>query len=258
MSGKLDQSLDEIMKDTKPTRGRGGRTRVQRTASGKTTAVAPVGGVAKKAKTPRGPKVATAPAVRPPMTGESKIIVNGLPEDVNEAQIKDYFSKTIGFVKRAMLTYGPNGRSRGIATIVFSNPGSASKAAQELNGVKVDNRAMKIEVIVDAKSVPAPPAPKTLGDRISKPRNAARETTKAKPAAAATGATPATNGATKSGKKKSGRGGKPKAKSADELDAEMKDYFGGNEANGAVANGEVQAVAAAVTNGGDTGMDEIS
>ncbi|KAK6432814.1 RNA-binding RNA annealing protein [Oleoguttula sp. CCFEE 5521] len=156
-----------------------------------------------------------------------------------------------------MLTYGPNGRSRGIATIVFSNPGSASKAAQELNGVKVDNRAMKIEVIVDAKSVPAPPAPKTLGDRISKPRNAARETTKAKPAAA-TGAAPAANGTAKTGKKKSGRGGKPKAKSADELDAEMKDYFGGNEANSAVANGEVQAVAAAVTNGGDTGMDEIS
>ncbi|KAK6437761.1 RNA-binding RNA annealing protein, partial [Oleoguttula sp. CCFEE 5521] len=61
MSGKLDQSLDEIMKDTKPTRNRGGRTRVQRTASGKTTTAAPVGGVAKKTKTPRGPKVATAP-----------------------------------------------------------------------------------------------------------------------------------------------------------------------------------------------------
>jgi THO complex subunit 4 len=42
-----------------------------------------------------------------------------------------------------MLTYGPNGRSRGVATIVFAKPGSAADAAKQLNGVKVDNRAMK-------------------------------------------------------------------------------------------------------------------
>lgn len=43
-----------------------------------------------------------------------------------------------------MLTYGPTGRSRGTATIVFAKPGSAAQAAHELNGVKVDNRAMKV------------------------------------------------------------------------------------------------------------------
>lgn len=60
--------------------------------------------------------------------------------------IQDYFSKSVGAVKKLTLTYGPNGRSRGIATIIFSKPTSAAKALQELNGVKVDNRAMKVRL----------------------------------------------------------------------------------------------------------------
>jgi THO complex subunit 4 len=84
-----------------------------------------------------------------------------------------------------MLTYGPTGRSRGTATIIFVKAGSAAQAAHELNGVKVDNRAMKvrfalewltaysfadnaqIEVVVGAKSVPAAAMAKSLGDRIA-------------------------------------------------------------------------------------------
>ena len=58
--------------------------------------------------------------------------------------VQDYFSKSVGAVKKVMLTYGPSGRSRGTATIVFAKPGSAAQAARELNGVKVDNRAMKV------------------------------------------------------------------------------------------------------------------
>jgi len=57
---------------------------------------------------------------------------------------QDYFSKTVGSVKRVMLTYGPQGRSRGIATIIFSKPGSAADAAKSLNGVKVDNKSMRV------------------------------------------------------------------------------------------------------------------
>ena len=96
---------------------------------------------------------------------------------------QDYFSKSVGAVKKVMLTYGPTGRSRGTATIVFAKPGSAAQAAHELNGVKVDNRAMKvcipmcpnmwiftnqlqIEVVVGAKSVPAAAVAKSLSDRI--------------------------------------------------------------------------------------------
>jgi THO complex subunit 4 len=51
-------------------------------------------------------------------------------------------------VKKVMLTYGPSGRSRGTATIVFAKSGSAAQAARELNGVKVDNRAMKVWILL--------------------------------------------------------------------------------------------------------------
>ena len=82
-----------------------------------------------------------------------------------------------------MLTYGPNGVSRGVATIIFSKPGSAQDALQQLNGVLVDKRPMKVqfqlmqntrpyltssqvEIVVNAASVTAAPA-KGLGDRIA-------------------------------------------------------------------------------------------
>lgn len=46
-----------------------------------------------------------------------------------------------------MLTYGPNGVSRGIATIIFSKPGSANDALVQLNGMLVDKRPMKVKLI---------------------------------------------------------------------------------------------------------------
>lgn len=76
--GKLDQSLDEIMKDTKPTRaGRGRGPRRAAAVKAAAATAAPAGGVAKKTRAPRGPK-AVAPVAAVPTTGESKIIVSGL------------------------------------------------------------------------------------------------------------------------------------------------------------------------------------
>lgn len=45
-----------------------------------------------------------------------------------------------------MLTYGPNGTSRGIATIIFSKPGTANDAVVQLNGMLVDKRPMKVQL----------------------------------------------------------------------------------------------------------------
>lgn len=75
MSGKLDQSLDDILKTsrrsaTKGGRGRGGR-RVSRPGK-PTAAVAPVGGIKKTAKQAKA--VPTGPSGR----GESKIQLSNL------------------------------------------------------------------------------------------------------------------------------------------------------------------------------------
>ena len=95
----------------------------------------------------------------------------------------------------------------------------------------------------------------------SKPKPVTKPTPKAA-AAKKDGPKPAANGAATRGgraEKKSGRAGKPKAKTADELDAEMADYFGGGEvANGATTSGDGAvnvAAPAAAANGGE--MEDI-
>jgi hypothetical protein len=85
--GKLDQSLDEIMKDTKPARaGRGRAPRRAAAVKSAAATAAPAGGIAKKTRAPKGPRNAAPVAAAIPVTGESKIIVSGLV-----SQILPYF-----------------------------------------------------------------------------------------------------------------------------------------------------------------------
>ena len=61
---------------------------------------------------------------------------------------QEYFVSSIGQVKRVDISYGPGGVSRGIATITFAHADSASKAFKELNGVLIDSRPIKVNLIV--------------------------------------------------------------------------------------------------------------
>ncbi len=65
-------------------------------------------------------------------------------KSTNMRMIQDYFGQTIGNVKRVLLTYGPNGRSRGNATIIFRTGDAGQKAVKQLDGVKVDSKPMKV------------------------------------------------------------------------------------------------------------------
>ncbi|KKA25677.1 RNA annealing protein Yra1 [Rasamsonia emersonii CBS 393.64] len=243
MSSKLDQSLDEIAKS----RRQSGRSARRRGGAGKVTK-APVGGVKKNTKAARGAgKGATISQTAPPT--ESKIIVSGLPPDVNEANIKhktggsfvslllrpvpeglEYFTKSAGPVKKVMLTYNQNGTSRGIASITFSKPDTAAKAAKELNGLLVDGRPMKIEVVVDATHAPEVPAPKPLTERVTQAKAQPKPATGAKPGRRGRGRPRRRNAANRK-------------KTVEELDAEMVDYFAANNENAATTDGN------AATNG---------
>ena len=90
MSGKLDQSLDDIMKDTKPSGGRRGGPRKPRSTRpaarrAKAAIAAPTGGIQKNSKPVAKSTMTSLTASTP---GDSKIIVSGLPDDVTEVQIK--------------------------------------------------------------------------------------------------------------------------------------------------------------------------
>ncbi|PWW79743.1 RNA-binding domain-containing protein [Tuber magnatum] len=164
MTSKLDQSLDEILAERPRGSRRGGRGGVSN---------APAGGIRKRSQRAAAHRanvavtqntskasgnVPTGPSGK---VTASKIIVSNLPFDVSEGMIKEYFTKVVGPIKRCVITYGPNGQSRGIATVEFSRSSDAATAAQKYNGVEVDRRPMKVELVVD------PNAPSSnFADRI--------------------------------------------------------------------------------------------
>ncbi|KAJ5812765.1 hypothetical protein N7447_009788 [Penicillium robsamsonii] len=254
MSANLDKSLDDLVgsrrQTARHTRRRGGARR---------TATKPpaVGGVKKSTKA--APKAAhPAPVAQ---TGSSKILVSGLPSDVSEANIKEYFNKSAGPVKRVMLTYNQNGTSRGIASIQFNRADTAAKATKELNGLLVDGRPMKIEVVYDASHVPAVPASKPLTERIAqkaRPKSAAaapKAKEDKKTAATDKGRRRGTGPAGTRGRRVTGRG---KPKTVEELDAEMVDYFSA-DAPPAEGTAPVSATVPQASANQDIGMaDEIS
>ncbi|KAH8597886.1 putative mRNA export protein mlo3 [Bisporella sp. PMI_857] len=238
MSAKLDQSLDEILSTTRRSTVRGAN---KSRRGGKPRAAAPpVGGVRKASQQQKPAKATpTAPSAAGKLGGESKIQISGLPKDVDERQLKEYFAKSIQKTKRVEIAYGPNGVSRGVATVTFADSQAATQAVSKVNGVLVDGKALKIEVVVDASRAASIPGPKPLGERIqqkAQPKSAAKE----KPSATAA-----------RGKGARGRGGKagrarPVKKTAEELDSEMADYF---TANSGDASGAAQP-------NGDAPMDD--
>ncbi|CAO2650458.1 Nn.00g017500.m01.CDS01 [Neocucurbitaria sp. VM-36] len=249
MSNKMEQSLDEILKANKSTtrRGRGGR----RSNAGRAAATAaPVGGVSKSTKPARHAKATpTAPAAA--SSGETKIMVSNLPLDVEQGQLQDYFVSAVGVgrPKKILLQYGPNGRSLGSATIIFNKHDQAVKATAALNGVKIDGRPVRVEMLVSAANLPPPARQPSLAERVTQPKK-----DKPKPATAEKAAPAAGRGRGQTRGRGRGRGGRearPKKKTVEELDAEMADYFPSGENN--ATNG---AEGAQATAGGDTAMDD--
>lgn len=261
MSSNLDRSLDEIL----AARPRGGR----RGGRGNTT-TGPAGGVRKQRPqraaaqkataqvTPNATKAANAK----PKLNATKIIVSNLPYDVTEAMIKEYFQQVVGPIRRATLTYGPDGRSRGVATVEFQKPEHAATAAEKYNGVEVDKRPMKVELVVD------PNAPASFADRVGQPNKVAAPKAKAadKPKANAPKTNAPKTNAPKNAARDAGRGGRggrggrrggagnrAKPKTAEQLDQEMADYFDSSSANAA---GAAPAAAAPAATGGDDAMED--
>jgi len=205
----MDKSLDDIIK-SKPraTRGRGGPRRsstARQQILGKTATKSPVNR-ARRVSAPGAtlPAVATSPPA-------DKIIVSNLPMDVNEAQVKELFHTTVGPLREVTLHYDANGKSKGIATVLFSRKGDGTAAYNQYNNRLIDGkRPMKIEVVVD----PARPVQSSLVSRVAPAANGA--------AAPMEGVQ--RNGARPQRRKKTKR----PQKSVADLDAEMEDYSATN------------------------------
>ena len=216
----MDKSLDEIIKSKPRTGRRGGGPR--RGAARASILGKPVASPASRS---RASATVAAAAGRPAAGAAAtpspadKIIVSNLPTDVNEAQIKELFSSTVGPLRDVTLHYDAAGRSKGVASVHFSRKGDGTKAYQQYNNRLIDGmKPMKIEIVVAPAAVP-------LASRVAPA---------ATPAAAA--AAPARTGGR--GRRRGGKPGGRKErapKTAADLDAEMEDYTASNAAPAAAA-----------------------
>ena len=83
--------------------------------------------------------------------------------------MQEYFASAVGVgrPKKILMQYGPNGKSLGSATVIFNRPEQAQKATTALNGVKIDNRPIRVDLLVSAANMPAQPKQSSLADRVT-------------------------------------------------------------------------------------------
>ncbi|KAF8609425.1 hypothetical protein BDV93DRAFT_143618 [Ceratobasidium sp. AG-I] len=139
----LDQSLDQIMQ-SRPKNRRGPSSR---------RASAPNSGAANSGNNnnnagnarqryatavPDAKRGSPAAGASPAQSVAQKIMVSGLPPDVNEEQIKELFQSTVGQLASVQLNFDAQGRSKGTATVIFQKKGDANKAFQQYNNRLID------------------------------------------------------------------------------------------------------------------------
>ncbi|GAA5978337.1 hypothetical protein JCM21900_001608 [Sporobolomyces salmonicolor] len=217
----IDKSLDDIISTKKRSRGPR-RQRGNPPASSKQQA-----GVA----APAPAAVPAAQAAAANVHVGDKIIVSNLPDDVNEVQIKELFTTTVGPVRTVSLSYNAQGKSKGIATVGFNKAEHATSAYQQYNKRLIDGkRPMKVEIIVDPSRVArgaGTPLTARLGVTPARATVAAAggSTARAPRAPRAEGAT---RGAGGGGRRRGGgRGGRSEDRpkpTVESLDAEMSDW----------------------------------
>ncbi|KAG2195889.1 hypothetical protein INT47_002932 [Mucor saturninus] len=150
--GALDMALDDVISQNRTSNKRSNnnsRRGNSRSTGGGVNKNRSGGGVrsspynARPARnTPRNAR----PAVETRNTNtrnNNSLVVANLHFNVTEKDLYDLFGQ-IGQLKRAFLHIGPNGKSAGIADVVFVNGNDAEKARNTYNNVELDGRPMRI------------------------------------------------------------------------------------------------------------------
>ncbi|KAG0062685.1 hypothetical protein BGZ89_010470 [Linnemannia elongata] len=238
MTSALDMSLADIIKTQKAERpARKGAARGARTggrASGRASGPTRTGRQARDKKpytagaqqykaTPVAPLHTSV--IRQSVPDGSKMNVSNLDARVSAEDLKLVFSSRVGPLKKCTLMYDQKGKSTGTALIHFTRVGDAAIAMQKFNGVPLDGKPMRIELIIAPGAVQAAlpaanasRAPRAAGNNNNNNNNQ-RQPQRGQGAA---------RGGDRAGRGR-GRGGrqgeKKTPKTADQLDAEMTDYM---------------------------------
>ncbi|KAG0262545.1 hypothetical protein BG011_010047, partial [Mortierella polycephala] len=156
MSNALEMSLDDIIKTQKANRPRSNAPRGGRGGSRGS-------GPARHGRQGRDNKPYQAGAqqyrntqaaplhtsvIRQSVPDGSKMQVSNLDNRVSADDLKLVFTTRVGPLKKCTLMYDQNGKSTGTAIVHFSRVGDAAIAYSKFNGVPLDGRPMKIEIIL--------------------------------------------------------------------------------------------------------------
>ncbi|KAG0205885.1 hypothetical protein BGX28_002575 [Mortierella sp. GBA30] len=224
MSNALDMSLDDIIKTQKanrprnnPSRGaRGARSSgpTRNTRQGRDNRPYQAG-----VQQYRAPPVAPlhTSVLRQSVPDGSKMQVSNLDHRVSADDLKLVFSSRVGPLKKCTLMYDQNGKSTGTAVVHFTRVGDAAIAYSKFNGVPLDGRPMKIEIVL------APATAQAVLPVAAAPRAPAHNQNQQRSQNQGRGG----RGGRGRGRGRGGRqaGEKRENKTADQLDAEMTDYM---------------------------------
>ncbi|KAG0271065.1 hypothetical protein BGZ95_001190 [Linnemannia exigua] len=232
MTSALDMSLADIIKTQKTNRprkdaprggARGGRASGPTRTSGRTGRQTRdkkpyTAGAQQYKATPVAPLHTSV--IRQSAPDGSKMNVSNLHTGVSAEDLKMVFTSRVGPLKKCTIMYDQNGKSTGNALVHFSRVGDAAIAMQKFNGVQLDGRPMKIELVIAPGAVQAalpvanaPRAPRAAGNNQRQPQQRGQ--------GAARGGDRAGRGRGRNGR----QGEKKTPKTADQLDAEMTDYM---------------------------------
>ena len=73
----------------------------------------------------------------------ARVFVGNLPYEISWQDLKDHF-KQCGFITRADIIEAPDGRSKGVGVVEFSDPMNAAKAIETLNDSELGGRTIYV------------------------------------------------------------------------------------------------------------------
>ncbi|TYH76283.1 hypothetical protein ES332_D04G073800v1 [Gossypium tomentosum] len=179
MSGSLDMSLDDIIRNKSRSEGhsRDSRRKPRAPAPGPDRR-GPIRDQPRINPYPVRPMQLEVPAWQGQLVSsgaldvEAKLYISNLDYGVSNEDIKVLFSE-VGDLKRYSINYDKSGRSKGTAEVVFFKQADALAAIKRYNNVQLDGKPMTIEV-VGANVVMSASVPPTKSGILRAPNMASR------------------------------------------------------------------------------------